>query len=61
MNRDCECQYCKNNVNEYFCSLCGHNFNECEAYFVFDEYVALCPKCYLKEQAYILQRKTVST
>ena len=54
MKKDCECYYCKYNVDEYFCG-CGCNFNKCESYFesidpvlgglpVFP--VVLCPKCY---------------
>ncbi len=51
MKKDCECQYCKNNVNEYFCLACGHNFNECETLFEYRDPIldlpnTLCPKCY---------------
>lgn len=49
MKENCECPYCKKNVNEYFCISCGHNFNECET-FVFVDEVCLCPKCHPKEQ-----------
>lgn len=44
MKKDCECQYCKGEVDEYFCPTCGLNFNECES-FNTDEDV-LCPRCH---------------
>ena len=45
MKQNCDCSYCKNNVNEYFCIQCGYNFNECESLFKYDE-INPCPKCY---------------
>ena len=37
MQENCECQYCKSKVNEYFCSSCGISFNSCESFFEFNE------------------------
>ncbi len=48
MKKDCQCQYCKNEVNEYFCIRCGFNYNECEVFHYFDG-ITLCPKCHPKE------------
>jgi hypothetical protein len=45
MRKNCECTYCKNNVNAYFCSFCGHNFNPCESFWLFGDNL-LCPKCH---------------
>jgi hypothetical protein len=47
MREDCQCPYCKEKVNEYFCSKCFYNFNECEVLHSF-EGVQLCPKCHPK-------------
>jgi hypothetical protein len=47
MKQDCECSYCKNEVNEYFCIKCGYNFNECESFHKFDG-ITCCPKCHPK-------------
>jgi hypothetical protein len=44
MREKCNCLYCKEKIDEYFCSLCFHNFNLCEVEKVFD-YMVLCPKC----------------
>jgi len=56
MRYDCECSYCKNQVNEYVCSICLHNFNRCEYYNQFMDVecppglgVPLCPKCHPKD------------
>jgi len=48
MKEDCDCSYCKEKVDEYFCISCLHNFNECESNFQFDG-VTYCPKCVTKE------------
>jgi hypothetical protein len=45
VNKDCDCQYCKSNVNEYFCITCKHNFNGCES-IIKNEWCHLCPKCH---------------
>ena len=44
MKQDCNCKYCKNKVDEYFCISCGYNFNECESNYKHDG-VTFCPKC----------------
>lgn len=44
MQDNCNCNYCKQNVNEYFCITCGYNFNECESKFKCEGFV-FCPKC----------------
>lgn len=49
MKADCECRYCKNGVNEYFCITCGYNFNECESFFYCNGLV-FCPKCRPKKE-----------
>lgn len=55
MKNDCECFYCKNKVDEYFCIACGYNFNECESFFEYIEPkyriaslpgIQMCPKCH---------------
>ncbi len=55
MKDNCDCQYCKNNVNEYFCITCKHNFNRCESFYELKENtqlgrlqpgIQLCPKCH---------------
>ena len=45
MKKDCGCNSCKNQENEYFCFTCFYNFNECETFHKFDE-IVLCPKCH---------------
>ena len=45
MKEECECSYCKNKVDEYFCIQCGYNFNECESFYKYDG-IILCPKCH---------------
>lgn len=45
MKKDCDCRFCKDKINEYFCSSCAYNFNECESFHAFD-YIVLCPKCH---------------
>ena len=45
MKKECECQYCKGEVDEYFCFSCGLNFNECESFHKYDE-ITLCQKCH---------------
>ncbi len=47
MKNDCECQYCKNGVNEYFCDSCGLNFNECESLHILNG-MTFCPICHPK-------------
>jgi hypothetical protein len=58
MKKDCECKYCQNQVNEYFCIYCGFNYNECESYFEYKEKtdgnlpvlgISLCPNCLPQE------------
>lgn len=49
MKCDCTCQYCKLKVDEYFCSTCEYNFNECESFNKFDHFV-FCPKCHPKKE-----------
>ncbi len=44
MKEDCDCSFCKEKVDEYFCEKCGLNFNECEVR-TFVEGIMLCPKC----------------
>lgn len=36
---------CENNIKEYFCWFCMHNFNEEETFYKCENYV-LCPKCH---------------
>ncbi len=43
MKDNCQCDKCKNLVNEYFCMSCGHNYNECESFFQFMEAVPKNP------------------
>lgn len=45
MNDQCECQYCKAKVKEYFCCRCFFNFNRCESKGQYDGGY-LCPKCH---------------
>ena len=53
----CQCRCCKYGVDEYFCSSCGHNFNECEVFHFYHEPtgdlpsigMAMCPKCHPKD------------
>jgi hypothetical protein len=49
MRIDCNCYYCKGEVNEYFCISCGFNFNECESFLKFDG-KTFCPKCCPKKE-----------
>lgn len=44
MRDGCKCEACKHKVNEYFCPLCGTNFNECESEAW--EYYWKCAKCW---------------
>jgi hypothetical protein len=55
MKADCNCNRCKNKVDEYFCCACLFNFNKCESYFEYIEPspgnlpvfgISLCPKCH---------------
>ena len=56
MIEGCKCNYCKKDVNEYFCSKCFYNFNRCEVNSWFHEAkgdlpsigISLCPKCHPK-------------
>ncbi len=54
MLENCNCIYCKENVNEYFCSSCFYNYNECESNYVYKDKEMgnipsfghpLCPRC----------------
>lgn len=45
MNDECNCKYCLEKVNAYFCSKCFYNFNECESYYNFNG-GHLCPLCH---------------
>lgn len=45
MKKDCECGYCKNEVDEYFCVSCFYNFNKCQSFHEYDG-GTLCPKCH---------------
>ena len=45
LKNKCDCQYCKNNLHEYFCIACGHSFNECESLHKYDD-ITLCPLCH---------------
>lgn len=47
MKKDCECHYCKGEVDEYFCIKCKLNFNKCESFHECDGYI-LCPRCHPK-------------
>ena len=49
MKNDCKCQYCKNKVDEYFCTRCLYNYNKCEVNYWCDG-LTFCPKCYPKEE-----------
>jgi hypothetical protein len=49
MKENCECPYCKEKINKYFCLSCGYNFNECEV-MVFLNQICLCPKCHIIEK-----------
>jgi hypothetical protein len=51
MRENCECHLCKAKIDEYFCILCGYNFNECEVHHTFDS-IQLCPKCHPKDEPY---------
>jgi len=57
MREGCECSYCQENVNEYFCIKCGHNFNECEVFHKFER-INLCPVCQPKDWS--LPKKPIS-
>lgn len=55
MKNNCNCSYCQEHVNVYFCGPCGYNFNPCEVVFEYfpDEEedlpkfgISLCPKCH---------------
>lgn len=55
MKENCNCKYCLNKVNEYFCINCSNNFNKCECAYEFfhknygdlpEMGMALCPKCH---------------
>ena len=48
MKKNCDCHYCKQNINEYFCIKCGYNFNECEVKNFNWHDISLCPKCHPK-------------
>ena len=48
MKENCQCNYCKCKINEYFCLLCKYNFNECEVLHKFGG-INLCPKCHPKK------------
>lgn len=52
MNKDCSCNYCKNEVDEFFCASCFHNFNKCES---FHEHqgITLCPECHPEDDIII--------
>ena len=58
MNENCDCQYCKHKVNEYFCPHCLHNFNECEAFHTYN-YIQLCPKCHPKDSILTEKQKYI--
>ena len=60
MKQDCECTYCKNQVNEYFCGICGYNFNECESFHEFDGMI-LCPKCHPKNCPFMIKYEPTET
>ncbi len=59
MKSDCECSYCKNEVNEYFCVSCGYNFNECESFHKLNG-VTYCPKCHPEEDIIMEVAKVLS-
>ncbi len=44
MKENCECEYCKQGINEFFCSTCLYNFNRCQSKAIYDG-MSFCPKC----------------
>ncbi len=62
MKPGCDCQYCKKGVDEYFCIICGVNFNSCESFFQLFELpgdlpilgIELCPTCHPENSEYQL-------
>ncbi len=58
MKLDCDCSWCKNEINQYFCGKCRLNFNLCEAHHealmtgmkgTSPQPVPLCPICNPKD------------
>lgn len=54
MRENCNCRYCKQKVNERFCTTCGYSYNSCESTYEFIPFTygnlpefgsPLCPKC----------------
>lgn len=54
MKENCNCQYCKQKVNEKFCTTCGYSYNACESIYDFNPFTfgdlpvygtPLCPNC----------------
>ena len=53
MRKACDCQYCKQNIDEYSCMNCQYKFNECDSFHEVDGFF-LCPVCHPKDDKELL-------